>query len=586
MNGRMKIKYVLKKIHNGGSASIEIRERVFLIGRAPENDIVIEDQNLPDVAVQIENENGVYRLRTVSLGNVRLNGKRVKNAMLKPGDRFEVGSSVFILDIATDGESGSPEQSDARSILESFQQFSHFVGQERDLEKLLRKIIKILFNLIGGTDALIFKLDKDGRPEIFVSSGVKGNSRERFSDSVIQEVLNRGAGICISNALEDPQFNSSESIADLHLTSVICCPIRSAGKIIGVIYLGSKKNTVSFTPGDLRILNMYAIVAGMLISHVEYISQQNNAIKRLTRYSRQEGIVAESKAIKDILRNIESLTLSNIPVLLEGETGTGKDLVARHIHNTSVRKENPMVVVNCSSLRGELLESELFGHKRGSFTGAVRDHKGLFRAADGGTLFLDEIGEMDTSLQAKLLRTLETGLIRSIGSTIEESVDVRILCATNRNLAQMVDEGLFRKDLFYRINQVYIKLPPLREREDDSILLAYYFFDKYKAQYPHKDVVDFHPDALRLISSYQWPGNVRELAGAVHNAVLSATGPLVRMELAATESDAINFEDAVRQYQNKLIMRSLKATGGNKEQAAKLLGMSRSTFFRYLSQFK
>jgi transcriptional regulator with GAF, ATPase, and Fis domain len=258
-------------------------------------------------------------------------------------------------------------------------------------------------------------------------------------------------------------------------------------------------------------------------------------------------------------------------------------VLARLVHTKSGRSERKYVVVNCSSLRGELLESELFGHKKGSFTGAVSDHNGLFSEADGGTLFLDEIGEMDVMLQAKLLRTLETGKIRPVGSSAEESVDVRIICATNQDLESMVEKGAFRKDLHYRLNHFVIKLPPLKEREDDILLLAYFFLDMFKARYPNKELADFHPDSLKAIAFYEWPGNVRELSSVIHRAVLSCEGPLVTLDLPSQQHNTIDFDKATRDFQKTLVNRALHIAGGNREKAASLLGISRSTFFRYLA---
>jgi transcriptional regulator with GAF, ATPase, and Fis domain len=438
---------------------------------------------------------------------------------------------------------------------------------------------------MGGTDAFIFTLNAKGQPEICVSSS-EADKQERFSDTVIQEVLKLDEGIAIPNALSSRQFSTSQSIIDLRLVSVMCCPIKVAARTIGVLYLGTRKPMESFSDSDLRVLNLYATVAGMLINHVDYISHQNNAIRQLTHYQQRDGVIGESKKIQDILQRIDTVADADITVLLEGETGTGKDVFAHYLHNKSGRRAKPMVVVNCSSLQGELLESELFGHKRGSFTGAQTDHEGLFAAADGGTLFLDEIGEMSEGLQAKLLRTIETGKIRPVGATSERKVNVRIICATNRDLTTMVSQGTFRKDLYYRINQFSLRLPPLREREGDAVLLAYFFLEKYKCEYPAKNIVDFHPDSLRFITVYEWPGNVRELAAVIHRAVLSANGPFVTVDIGEKITEDFNFELATRNFQKRLLEAALMAAGNNREQAAKLLGMTRSTFFRYLAALK
>jgi transcriptional regulator with GAF, ATPase, and Fis domain len=513
-------------------------------------------------------------------GTILLNGKKVKEHILAAGDRIEAGKDLLLVD--WDGSQAASRGLEPDKMYGHFARFAKTVGGERDVTRLLNGIISILFDTVGGTDAFIFKLDASGKPLVFVSS-CESNQTERFSDTVVQEVLQRRATLHIPNALADPLFGKSNSITDLRLTSVVCCPIAVAGRLLGIIYLGSNKAGWSFTNEHISVVETYAIVAGMLIDHVDYIGQQRTLIQGLSSGAGQDGIVAQSKVMLDVLSQVTAIASSDITVLLHGQTGTGKDIIAQLIHRRGKRGARQCVVVNCSSLRKELIESELFGHKRGSFTGALTDHAGLFSAADGGTLFLDEVGELDLSVQARLLRAIETGYIRPVGASAEQKVDVRIICATNRDLGKMVTEGTLREDLYYRLNQFSIAIPPLRDRGEDILLLAYFFLEKFKAQYPEKELVDFHPDALRIISTYEWPGNVRELATVVHRAVLSSQGPLAHIEPSWTRDQVTNLEDATRVFQKKLVMRVLESTGGNKEHASKLLGVHRSTLFRFLS---
>jgi len=570
------------------SHSISLPEKTVHIGSLEENDIVLKGSRVPDIAAEITFEQGMYSISTLQSSSVRINGKKCKTVILNPGDRIEINQDIFIFDHTSNGKKAVQDTEYAANIFEKITHFVEIVGRERDLRKLLSTIIRILIESVGGKDAFIFKLDSDKKPQIFVSSN-GGVTEERFSDTIVQHALKLGEGILIANALEDPNLGNARSIADLQLTSVMCSPIKVADNIIGVIYLGAQKSTQTYSECDLSILNTFAVMAGTLINHVEFISQQRNTIRKLTEYSTYyEGIIAESKGMHDILESIDSMADSDIGILLDGETGTGKDLVAKFIHKKSSRSQKPMVVVNCSSIQKDLQESELFGHIKGSFTGAVNDHRGLFATANGGTLFLDEIGDMDITLQAKFLRALETGKIRPVGSSHENDVDVRIICATNKNLEEMVEEGAFRKDLYYRINQFRYRLPPLRDRGEDCIHLAYYFLEKYKAEYPNRKVIDFHPDAIKFIKSYSWPGNVRELASAVHKTVLSSSSPLGSLDIATTSYEAqfMTFEDATKEFQKQLIKKTLKSTGGNKEQAARILGLGRSTFFRYISSME
>jgi transcriptional regulator with GAF, ATPase, and Fis domain len=576
--------YTLRMIDAGTTKPFLLDHPLSLIGRGADNDIRIEAKTFPLCAAQIEKIANDYTVRSLGGTSLIVNGKKQKSALLQVGDRIEIASQPFLFDEYCSEPPALPDPRDATAMVESMHRFLESVGQEQEIKILLNKIIEIIFTIIGGTDAFVFTLDPDKNPRLFVSSDQTGHHQRRFSDTIVQAVLKKGSGIVVANALNNNDFNKSRSIVDLKLHSVLCCPLRVAGATCGVIYLGSRKPTESFDNDDLRTLGLYATVTAILINHVGFITQQKQTIKQLTHYADHAGIVGESKCMQDIFTRVADVALSDIAILLEGDTGTGKDVLAHYIHNQSARKARPMVVVNCSSLRGELLESELFGYRKGSFTGATADHDGLFAAAEGGTLFLDEIGEMGAELQAKLLRALESGRIRPVGATAERKVNVRIICATNRDLMAMVNQGSFRKDLYFRINQFAIKIPALCERGEDVILLAYYFLEKYKCEYPSKTIVDFHPDSLKFIGSYEWPGNVRELSSCIHRSVLSSVGPLATIEHRENTSQEINYELATQNFQKRLIENALRLAANNKEQAARLLGLSRSTFFRYLAE--
>ncbi len=558
-----------------------IENRMLLLGRAPENDIILDRASLPPVAARVFIREDDVVLEMVASCPIKHNGKRCKAAVLKYGDRFEIGDIVFIVHRSNASRGDSAR--DGSEVLGDITDFCEHIGRERSLHSLLNNLMQSLLSMMGATEAFIITLSPEGKADVFVSS-TKSCAEERFSDTVVQRVLQTGESIAIPNALDSPDFSKSKSVSDLKLRSVICVPIRIATKVLGVVYLGSQTAAVSFSEHNLPLLTLYATIAGMLINHLEFISQQRLSIERLQKADANDGLIAESAPMRRVLADMQALAQADIPVLLEGETGVGKDVIANAIHKNSSRSTMPFVPVNCSSLKGELLESELFGHKRGSFTGAIRDHEGLFCAADGGVLFLDEIGELDIGLQAKLLRTLESGRIRPVGATSERVVNVRIICATNRNLREMVAQGFFRNDLYYRINQFRIEIPALRNRGDDILLLAYYFLELFKAKYPLKDIVDFHPDSLKKITSYPWPGNVRELASVVHKAVLSGDAPLISVDLPENQqAQSALFEPAVAAFQKQFLEKALRACGGNKEETARRVGLSRSTFFRYLS---
>jgi transcriptional regulator with GAF, ATPase, and Fis domain len=576
------MKRVLKYYGENSTALYELRNRLTVIGSSKECDIVLDDASVAGAALTIAADEKGFFFEVLPESKIRLNGEKAKKGPLAPGDRLEIGSHVFICD-NEDGLKRAEAGRDDAALQDMLDRFSSVVGRERDLQKLLTKLMEMLLGIFEGSNAFIFKLDKDKKPDVFVATGT-GEAHDRFSDTVVQTVLKNKKGVAVPNALADPAFGGAKSIADLKLSSVMCAPIIAADDSIGIIYVGSSKPAVSYSTRDLATLSYYATIAGMLINHVAYIAGQNKTIAHFSGIASEAGIIAESKEMQEVLCAIKALSGSDITVLLDGPTGCGKTFLAEVIHQKSRRAGKPFLVVTCSSLHGELLESEMFGHKKGSFTGAVSDHDGLFTAASGGTLFLDEIGELDATIQAKLLRVLESNKVRPLGATAERQVDARVICATNKDLLEMVNAGKFRSDLYYRINQFNIKIPPLSARGNDVELLAYYLLEKFKAQYPTRDIIDFHPETLQYIKRYDWPGNIRELSNTIHRAVLSCEGPLLSFPRAApVEDPGFDFESATREFHRDLIGRAIQRSGGNKEAAARLLGMSRSTFFRYLA---
>jgi two-component system response regulator GlrR len=302
------------------------------------------------------------------------------------------------------------------------------------------------------------------------------------------------------------------------------------------------------------------------------------------------GIVTRSPKMDDLLRQARLVADSDASVLIYGDSGTGKELLARAIHRASPRAEKPFVAVNCGAIPGDLLESELFGHARGAFTGAIQAHKGLVQAADGGTLFLDEIGDMPLPLQVKLLRVLQEGEVRPVGSTQAIPVDVRVISATHRDLDAHRVSGQFREDLYYRLNVVSLHLPPLSERREDIPLLATYILRKLAERY-RKPVPTLAPDAMALLVAAPWPGNVRQLVNLLEQAVaLTPTtvipASLVQNALKEDASALVPFEEARKGFERDYLVRLLKITGGNVTQAAQLAKRNRTEFYKLLQRHR
>ncbi len=309
------------------------------------------------------------------------------------------------------------------------------------------------------------------------------------------------------------------------------------------------------------------------------------------------NIVGDSDKMQDVFALLEKVAAADTPVLITGQTGSGKELAARAVHYSSPRADGPFIAKNCAAINENLLESELFGHVKGAFTGAVKDHKGLFEAADGGTLFLDEIGEMPAGLQAKLLRVLQEGSFMPVGSTSEKRADVRIVAATNRDLSAMIEEGSFREDLFYRLNVVGVELPPLKDRRDDIPLLAEHFLEKICARRGLTQRT-LSEDALKALVGYDWRGNVRELENEIERMLivcgdetmigLQHVSPrILSFSGSSSASDAVNgsLKEAVEQVEREVILATLQRLNWNKSSTAKELDMSRSSLIAKIKQY-
>lgn len=299
-------------------------------------------------------------------------------------------------------------------------------------------------------------------------------------------------------------------------------------------------------------------------------------------------IVTRSPQMENLLGQAKLMAVSDASVLIQGESGSGKELLARAIHAASPRHNQPFVAINCGAIPEALLESELFGHSKGAFTGALRDHKGLFQSADGGTLFLDEIGDMPLPLQVKLLRALQERVIRPVGANATIAVNVRVISATHRNLAEEMKAGRFREDLYYRINVVGLEIPPLAARREDISLLANNFLQILKDKYS-KNLNGFAPEAIELLIAAPWPGNVRQLQNIVEQTVVLSTTPLIPASLVqkALQNDIggiVSFEAARKNFEREYLVKLLKATNGSVTQAARLAQRNRTEFYKLLQR--
>jgi DNA-binding NtrC family response regulator len=330
-----------------------------------------------------------------------------------------------------------------------------------------------------------------------------------------------------------------------------------------------------------------------LMEHRELLNENEFLRREVQEKFNVTNIIGESQPMQDVFRLIQKVAATKGNVLITGKSGTGKELVARAIHYHSPRQAKRFVAINCGAIVDNLMESELFGHKKGSFTGAVRDKEGLFKVADGGTLFLDEVGEIPLHLQVKLLRAIETGEFIPVGDTIPQKVDVRIIAATNRNLEEEVEKGKFRDDLFYRLNVIEINLPPLSERKDDIPLLIEHFIRKYNQEL-NRHITGMDEETKRIIMNYEWKGGIRELENVIERALILSEGEKISkqdlppnlMKLEPVPETSPRLKDAVAAFEKEHIEQVLKSNQGNKEATAKILDISLSSLYRKIDELE
>jgi transcriptional regulator with GAF, ATPase, and Fis domain len=412
----------------------------------------------------------------------------------------------------------------------------------------------------------------------------------RVSDSIVQRVLTTRRPLVVADALHDAEWSSSASVVDLRLQSVMCAPLIARGEVFGAIYLGNDSVRNLFDERSLETLTVFSSQASLLLQNallLRDLRRENESLREAIESRRYGELLGAGPSMREVYRRIEKVAPTDVTVLIQGETGTGKELVAREIHRRSPRGSGAFVAVNCAAIPEGLLESELFGHVKGAFTGAVATRAGRFQAATGGTLFLDEIGEMPPGLQVKLLRAIQERVVQRVGDSRPEPVDIRVVAASNRNLEEEVRAGRFREDLYYRLHVVTIGLPPLRERGDDVNLLARWFLQRYAAEFGSR-ARGFTPSALVALRKYHWPGNIRELENRVKKAAVLADGPLVTAEDLDLGQDALRsslpLADAVEEFRKRYISETLERNGGNRTKTAKDLDVDPRTIFRHLEK--
>jgi transcriptional regulator with GAF, ATPase, and Fis domain len=612
----------------------------FALGRANTNRIVLKDELCSREHAEVYYADSRWRLRDLkSLNGTRLNGAPLDSEWeLSPGDEFQVGRTRFLFvenleelpnlppRSAEEGvsikkrlgqtrfltpppEAPVDETTPAEPILgrhslsrdlSLLYRLALDMGSAGSREELLRIVLDGLLEAIPAEATAILSLPEGGELEVeaFRHRDPSVHRHVPLSDYIAREVLAGKEAILAEDLSRDHYLRNPADKSGAGATSLIVAPIVFGGRVLGLIHLYCTDPHKTLDAEDLEFAVAVAKQLGAVTHQMhrqEFLTAENRSLRDQLRV--ESELVGESPAIRRIEEQLALVAPTNATVLIRGESGAGKELVARAIHYTSPRKEGPFICLNCAALSETLLESELFGHEKGAFTGATDKKVGKFEAAHGGTIFLDEIGEMSVSTQAKLLRVLEGHPFERVGGHTPIRVDVRVVSATNQPLEKALQEGTFRRDLFFRLQVVELVVPPLRERASDVPLLAEHFLRRFVRETGRK-IRGFTAAAIRKMEMYHWPGNVRELRNVVERAVALGRGPMIDAPdiwLTSLEIDApsqavadvpayrpVSLDEIEKQH----VLQTLEYTDWNKSQAAGILKIERSTLDRRIKHYQ
>ena len=568
--------------------------RITSIGSSQDNEIVLEDDEVNPNHCQLFFDGKKYVISSLEReAQFFINGKKTRKATLQDQDVIRIGRLTLqfsLYDIPTD--EFTSQDIGIKDSLRKLLEFTTALMEQQDLQTLIDLMLDKLIELTGADKGFLFLVDA-GRPSLHCARNIDREALTEdlggFSDSIVRQVISTVQPLLVSDAMNDDEFRMSRSVVDLKLCSVMCVPILARSELVGVIYLGNDNIVNLFEEDSLDILQVFASQAGLLIKNALIINELQSSKAQLEQELEEirfGEIIGTCEAMRVVFKRVEKVATTDIGVLIRGETGSGKELIARELHNRSHRVKGPFVAINCGAIPENLLESELFGHEKGSFTGAHSASPGKFLAADKGTLFLDEIGDLPFTLQAKILRAIETKTVTPVGGTKPIRVDIRVVAATNKNLEEAVSRNEFRQDLYYRLNVVTVLLPPLRDREEDVVLIANYFLHRFAKQYDSV-VKGFSQAGLGALRAYDWPGNVRELENKLRKAAVLTDSEYLDpedLELADGQASLMTLAMAKEKFQNDYVAKILAMNKGNRTKTAGDLGVDPRTIFRYLEK--
>jgi two-component system response regulator HydG len=579
------------------------------IGRGLECDIVLTDPLASRIHAILTSEDNSWWVRDAGSRNgTHIGGQKLDEARLADGSLLRIGSTEFAFRhtalplaeadaiehtqtlvrdrsmLVTDTSHFALEalgDSDRAHDFLTLHQLSLTLLGCTDPDQVVRTSLDLLRERTRASVVGFLWVSDDGqlKPKLVIPEEAAG--KVRLSEQLTQIVARQKKAVWIDN---------QESVTDggslSHYADALCIPLVHDGKTLGAIHIYLEEGRFKASDFDVSISLANILTMALVRARREQVLEAEH--RRLADKSAVfDELIGESKPIQELKNKITRIARATGCVLVRGESGSGKELVARAVHRASARSDRPMLSVNCAAIPRDLMESQLFGHKRGSFTGADNDHSGLFSQAHTGTLFLDEVGEMTLDGQAKLLRILEGHPFLPVGATKEVTVDVRVIAATNRDLREFVREQRFREDLYYRLSVFELYIPPLRDRGSDIELLVNHFFDHFRRQHGRTNLT-LSPDARDKLLGYAWPGNVRQLRNVIDSAVVMCEGSIVLPDdLGLRDASSGETLESLRIdfWERKLIQESLKRTSGSVPEAARLLGLGRATLYRKIEEY-
>jgi two-component system, NtrC family, response regulator HydG len=570
------------------------------IGRDSSNGLCICEESISRKHCAVLREGEGFRIVDFNSRNgTFVNGIPIRDRVLRHGDTIRLGHSELLFLVEVDAEESDennpapepestmvisatqlgvelgPSTPDIGSLARDFNallKLSRQINTVNNLELLQRELLEVTLDLLPAERGYVIV----SRGNDSTTVGRRKDGRKASSQELNSKIVNRALWEASSVVNEPESAQKQDGKSPL----VLCVPLNATRKTIGVIYLAANPDCV-FEDNHVQFVSTVAgifAIAFENVMHVESLEDENSRLRRENAV--EQVLIGESPAMLAVMDFVGRVAPTESTVLIRGESGTGKELVARAIHQNSPRRDNPFVAINCAAITETLLESELFGHEKGAFTGATNLKKGRLEIANTGTLFLDEIGEMPPSLQAKLLRVLQNREYERVGGTRPMRVDARFLAATNRDLEKAMQTGTFRQDLYYRLNVVSVVVPPLRAHREDIPLLAMYFAaeSSKKCKRPQKGI---SPHARALLTGYSWPGNVRELENAIERAVVLGAGdsimpedlPEALLEVPIGEVSGSKYHQCINALKKQLILEAIEQGGGMITEAAKILGI-------------